>query len=422
MTRHAAPGTAALLAAVLAALGACGSEPRPAAAGGPTLPPLALQPRIAELKAMAAGRTPPSDAVQKELRDLGDVALQLVEADARTLALAERALVEHPLAWWILEPALAHEQVAVRQRAAWLCGQSPQTALALPLLLRLKYALDPPTVVWVADALARLGNDTGLAWLDAAIGSEATAQAAGAAAIEALRARGVGLAEQPSWDELRSALRRQHEAWQQRGTTTLPGAAAPEPQQTAWRLAAHLAASEGTQLRPVDDAKYVMRRAGALSVPLLTRILDASEPYLRTLALQVLADLGPVARPSSSAVLPLLGDTLTASYAVRTLGECGAHEALPFLRPLLTSGDLELRTAAARSLGLLRDEPSRPGLRARLADAAESLDVRVAAAFGLCCFGGEPEAAAFLAEREAKKDYHEQTLARLRERLTALGK
>jgi hypothetical protein len=50
------------------------------------------------------------------------------------------------------------------------------------------------------------------------------------------------------------------------------------------------------------------------------------------------------------------------------------------------------------------------------------MDVRVAAAFGLCCFGGEPEAAAFLADREAKKDYHEQTLARLRERLTALGK
>jgi HEAT repeat protein len=121
-------------------------------------------------------------------------------------------------------------------------------------------------------------------------------------------------------------------------------------------------------------------------------------------------------------VLPLLGDPLTGSYAVRTLGECGAHEALPFLRPMLASSDLELRAAAARSLGLLRDESSRAALRTRLGDAAESLDVRVAAAFGLCCFGGEPEAAAFLAEREAKKDYHEQTLARLRERLTSLGK
>ena len=418
MTARAA-SWAVLLAALAAA---CGGEAAPDANAGPKLPPLALQPRIAELKAMAAQRAAPAEAAQKELRDLGDIALQLVESDPRTLALSERALGEHADAWWVLEPALAHEQVEVRQRAAWLCGQSRQTVLALPLLLRLKYELDPPTVVWVADALARLGNDTALAWLDAAILSETTAQAAGTAAIEALRARGVTLAEQPTWDEVRSALRQQHEAWLQRGTTTLPGAPTPEPGQAAWRLAAHLAASEGTQLRPVDDAKYVMRRAGSLSVPLVTRILDASEPYLRTLALQVLADLGPVARPASSAVLPLLGDPLTSSYAVRTLGECGAHEALPFLRPLLGSADLELRTAAARSLGLLRDEPSRAGLRARLADAAESMDVRVAAAFGLCCFGGEPEAAAFLAEREAKKDYHEQTLARLRERLTALGR
>lgn len=410
----------ALLLAALAA--ACGGAQASDADAGPKLPPLALQPRIAELKAMAAQRAAPSEAAQRELRDLGDVALQLVESDPRTLALSERALGEHADAWWVLEPALAHEQVEVRQRAAWLCGQSRQTVLALPLLLRLKYELDPATVVWVADALARLGNDSGLAWLDAAIASEATAQAAGTAAVEALRARGVTLAEQPTWDEVRGALRQQHEAWLQRGTTTLPGAPAPDAKQAQWRLAAHLAASEGTQLRPVDDAKYVMRRAGSLSVPLVTRILDASEPYLRTLALQVLADLGPVARPASSAVLPLLGDPLTSSYAVRTLGECGAHEALPFLRPLLGSADLELRTAAARSLGLLRDEPSRAGLRARLADATESLDVRVAAAFGLCCFGGEPEAAAFLAEREAKKDYHEQTLARLRERLTALGK
>ncbi|MCA3007303.1 MAG: HEAT repeat domain-containing protein [Phycisphaerales bacterium] len=416
------PRRSAWACAIAALAVACGGRQENAADGAPKLPPLALQPRIAELKAMAATRSAPTEAAQKELRDLGDIALQLVESDPRTLTLSERALGEHADAWWILEPALAHEQVEVRQRAAWLCGQSRQTALALPLLLRLKYELDPPTVVWVADALARLGNDSGLAWLDAAIGSEATAQAAGASAIEALRARGVALAEQPTWDEVRGALRQHHDAWQQRGTTSLPGTPPPDEKQTQWRLAAHLAASEGTQLRPVDDAKYVMRRAGSLSVPLVTRILDASEPYLRTLALQVLADLGPVARPASSAVLPLLGDPMTSSYAVRTLGECGASEALPFLRPMLGNADLELRTAAARSLGLLRDEPSRALLRARLQDATESMDVRVAAAFGLCCFDGEPEAAAFLADREAKKDYHEQTLARLRERLTALGK
>lgn len=404
---------------VLAALAACAADAREPRADQPTPPPLRLQPRIDELKALAAGHAVPSAATQKELRDLGDVALQLVDADERTAMLSTRALCEHAQAWWILEPALAHERVEVRRRAAWLCGQSQQTVLQLPLLLRLKYELDAETVVWIADALARLGNDTGLAWLDAAIGAEATAQAAGAAAVEALKARGAPLSASPTWDEIQKALRQQHATWLQRGTTALAGAPAPDAQQTTARLAAHLATTEGTQLRPVDDAKYVIRRAGGLAVPLVTRILDASEPYLRTVALQVLADLGPVALPSAPAVMPLLGDPLTGSYAVRTLGEVGAKDALPFLRPLLASGDLELRAAAAQALGLLRDEPSRDALRQRLQDGGEALDVRVGAAFGLCCFGGEPAAAAFLAEREAKQDYHAPTLARLRERLAA---
>jgi len=54
-----------------------------------------------------------------------------------------------------------------------------------------------------------------------------------------------------------------------------------------------------------------------------------------------------------------------------------------------------------------------------LSDAQESFDVRVGAAFGLLCLGPNPAAEAFFAEREAKKDYHEPTLQRLRERCKA---
>lgn len=46
--------------------------------------------------------------------------------------------------------------------------------------------------------------------------------------------------------------------------------------------------------------------------------------------------------------------------------------------------------------------------------------MRVGAAFGLLCLGADADAQRFLAEREAKKDYHEPTLALLRERLAAL--
>lgn len=408
-----------LLLLTLAA--ACTQEPAatPPTPAGPALPPLQLRSMLAELKALAAKLAAPAETTQRELRELGDLALQLVEADPRTASRAERSLREHADAWWVLEPALGHERVEVRRRAAWLCGQSGQTVLQLPLLLRLKYEQDAETIVWLADALARLGNDTGLSWLDAAIGSEATAQQAGGAAIEALRARKVELAEQPTWAELRQQLQAQHATWRARGTSALPDLAAPAPTQLEPRFATHLVTTEGTLLRPVDDARYVITRSGRLPVPLLMRTLVASEPYLRTMALQVLADLGTAADAATPAVLPLLGDPLTASYAVRTLGEIGARDALPFLRPLLHHVDSELRAAAAQALGVLRDEPSRDALRVRLADADETLDVRVSAAFGLLCFGDDAAAAAFLAERADKKDYHEATLARLRERLAA---
>jgi HEAT repeat protein len=389
---------------------------------GPALPPLQLRPFLADLKALIAAMPVPPATEQRELRELGDLALQLVEADTRTAGRAERSLLEHKDAWWVLEPALAHERIEVRRRAAWLCGKSGQTVLQLPLLLRLKYELDPESVLWVADALQRLGNDTGLGWLEAAIGVEATAQQAGAMAVEALRARGVTLTEQPTWDEIRKHLRDFGATWRQRGVPSLADAKAPDQVQLDAHVATQLVTTEGTLLRPIDDAKFVLVSAGTLPVALLTRTLVAEEPYLRSTALELLARIGLPAKTATPAVLPLLGDPKTASYAVRALGECGATEAAPFLRARLVDIDTEVRLWCTQALGILRDEPSREALRARLRATDEALDVRVGAAFGLLCFGADAEAEAFLAEREQKKDYHESTLARLRERLAALPK
>ncbi|MFY9345080.1 MAG: HEAT repeat domain-containing protein, partial [Planctomycetota bacterium] len=366
---------APLLLFALLLAGCDGGESAVPVPSGPALPPLQLRPMLAELKALAAQLTAPAPATQRELRELGDIALQLVEADARTAAQAERALREHADAWWVLEPAFAHERVEVRRRAAWLAGQSGQVVLQVALVLRLKYESDPETVVWIADALARLGNDLGLSWLDAAIGTAATAQAAGTAAIEALRARQVVLPEQPSWAEMRQRLQEQGAAWRDRGVSTLAGIVPPPAALHEPRFAAHLVVTEGTLLRPIDEARFVLTRTGVLPVPLLARTLAASEPYLRTMALQVLAELGPAGRAATPAVLPLLGDPLTNSYAVRALGEIGAHDALPYLRPLLAAADSELRAASAQALGVLGDAASRDALRARLADDTETMDV-----------------------------------------------
>ena len=401
---------------------ACGGPQQPQPNALPPLRPPALQPFVQTLKDLGATVPQPTAAAQKELADLGEIALQLVEADARTAARAERALLEHPFASVVLEPALQHAEVATRRRAAWLCGQSGQAVLQLPLLLRLKYELDPEAVLWVADALQRLGNDSGLPYLDVAMGQAATAQQAGTLAIGIGKERNLPLAEAPTYEQLQSALRGLAAQWRATGTSSRPGCKPPTAAEVEPRFAVHLVTTEGTLLRPVDDAKFVISRCGVLAVPLLVRTLGATENYLRNTSLGLLADLGPCARSAGPAVLPLLGDVYTNFIAVRTLGEIGWTEALPHLRPLLTHDDTELRSAAVQALGLLGDTASAPQLRERLDDAKEAIDVRVGAAFGLLCLGADAAAEAFLREREQKGDYHAPTLARLRERLRALGR
>ncbi|MEZ6038449.1 MAG: HEAT repeat domain-containing protein [Planctomycetota bacterium] len=431
---------AATLATFGLSLAACGAEAKHTGPKPPPLPPLQLRPMVPELQAILDAWPQPDEATQRELRDYADVALQLVEADPRTTARATQALLENPSAWSVLEPALFHEQLAVRQRAAWLMGQSKQTVLQLPLLLRLKYEPEPEVLVWIADAVQQLGNDTGLVWLDVLITGrpsarestspaiftlqnceqarrDAIVQQAGAMAIAALQARSVEVPAEPSWDDLHQLLQAKGKAWRERGVSDLPDTAPLEPKQLEWRIAVQLLTTQSPQLRPIDDARWILNRLGVPGVPMLVRALVADERYLRTMPLQVLAELGHSASSAAPAVLPLLGDPLTQAYAVRALGELGAAEALPHLRPMLTERDTELRCASAEAVGLIGDEQSRPALQKLLNDQSEVMDVRVNAAFGLLCLGPDAAARAFLDERAAKKDYHDAMLTQLEERL-----
>ncbi|MCA8974003.1 MAG: HEAT repeat domain-containing protein [Planctomycetes bacterium] len=409
------------MSCLLLLFAACG-EAAPEKPKGPTLPPPELQPFLKVLKDLAAAMPQPDEAAQRELRELTEISLGIVEVEARIRTRAERSLLEHQDAWFTLEPALSHEDLGARRRAAWLAGRTGQTVLLLPLLLRLKYENDAETVVWVADALQRLGNDTGLAWLDSAMTATPTAEIAGQRAIEICTERGITLNESPTYAELRQAMWEMSQTWRQTGRGGRPDVTPPSGPQLDARIATHLATTESTLLRPIDDARFVLTRAGRVGLPLLERTLGASESYLRTMALQVLAELGPCAKDVGPAVLKLLADPLTASVAVRALGELGEQAALPYLRPMLDSIDTELRAAATQALGLLGDEPSRAALGERMRDPNEVMDVRVGAAFALCCLGNDDAAKAFLDEREQAGDYHAPMLARLRERLQLLAK
>ena len=416
------PRALAVVAFTAVALAACSQAPAEPKKPEPPLPPLQLQPALPAMEKLAAERAQPSEAEQRELRELGDIALQLVEADARLATRAERSLLEHAHAAFVLEPALSHEAVAVRRRAAWLCGRSQQPILQLALLLALKYEKDPETVVWLADALQALGNDAGLAWLDAAIGDERTADQAGQLAIAALRARNVVLPEAPTWEQVRTPLQKLVDDWRQNGTPSLPGAKAPPASELEPRLAAHLITPNGWQLRPVDEARFVFRNLGVLGVPMLCRMAVDERHHLRTMPLEVMANLGHAARSAADAVLPLLGDTASCADAIRALGEIGATQHAVFVRRFLGDPDSELRRASVIALGLLKDEASRATFQKLLRDGKETLDVRVGAAFALRCFGDDADAEAFLAERKEKADYHTGVLTMLRERLPPMVK
>ena len=398
---------------------ACGGDRERQGPALPPLPPLSLQPFQPELTKIAESMPAVPDAARRELKELADIALLLVESDERTLGVAQRSLLDHPFAWSVLEPRLQDDQpVAVRRRAAWLCGQCNQPILILPLLLRLKYELDPEGVLWVADALQRLGNDAGLRWIDGGMGVETTAQQAGTMAVDICRERGLAIGELPSYAELQTRMRELSAQWRERGTPSRPDVLAPPADELQPRLAVHLSTTQGTLLRPVDDARFVLTRSGVLAVPLLIRACAADERYLRTMALQVLADLGPCARGAETAVLPLLGDPLTGSYAIRTLGEIGSKDAIPHLRARLTAIDTEERAAVPMALGLLGDRDSAAALRTAMDDPNETMDVRINSAFGLLCLGPDAAAEAFVADREQKADYHAPTLKLLRERLS----
>ncbi|MHC4921529.1 MAG: HEAT repeat domain-containing protein, partial [Planctomycetota bacterium] len=194
------------LAAVSIAAVACGGG-----ADGretPTLPPLALVPKLPLLKQRAAtAPKPPPDERMAELRNLIEAAFASSGAQDRVRAMAKRNLGEAADAFWALEKALEHDDAAVRSNAAYELGLRENRAAILVLLKRLKYEQDPLVRVWVASALAKLGNHAGLQDLVTAMERNDTAQQAGGQAIAILKALSVEVGERPTYVELKDRLR-----------------------------------------------------------------------------------------------------------------------------------------------------------------------------------------------------------------------
>lgn len=404
-----------VLAVGLLALGAC----KPAAgsaSNSPARPAPKLVSVVAELSALAAhAPAEPSAATKNELAELVDLAFHA--SDARLAARSERALLGHDQRMHGLERGVLHEDAVVRARCAYELGRLGSKAAVPHLVFCLKYEKDARARVWIAAALAALGNGAGLGVLAESLQTEGLADEAARSALELATRTKRDLGESPTWDAIRTFLREIEAGWLATGKDIceVPAVEGAETHLTA-RLARHMLATDGFQLRPVDEARFVMARVGVAALPLLKLALGAQEVYLRNHALEVLTVLGRPGAPLVKETLALLGDRLSARFALAALGSLGAPDAAPDLLRETRSEDPELRCAAAAALGELGHAAAKARLEELVRDANELMDVRVRAALGLALLGGA-EGKAFLEERKAKADYHEPTIAALLDRV-----
>ncbi|MEZ5965091.1 MAG: HEAT repeat domain-containing protein [Planctomycetota bacterium] len=385
---------------------------REAASAGPgPLPPVALTSKLPHFEELARlAPAPPEEAALKRSLALLEPAL-LDLGDARLKAKSHAALLDDPLVGPVLEAGLDHDDAAIRASAAYELGKLDRPAALIPLLKRLKYEQDKTVRIWIADALLRRGCGCGADELLTALRDPNTKELAGERATDQLQAIHFTLPERITWEALATGLERLQERWHAVGK--LRDDAPTLDDATRGRVATLICQLEGFQLRPVDEARYMLAHAGALALPQLREAIGASEHYLRIHSLEVLRDLGVVARDLTPDVLPLLRDELSRTDAANALAAMRAPAAVPHMLAWLRASDNELRTVAAHALGLLGDRRAEPELRARQQDENESLDVRVMAAFALAMFEIDRPAYRFLTDLRARGDYHEARLSDL---------
>ncbi len=383
---------------------ACSAEP-PA----PAPPaPVQLAPTLKAFQDMAAAApTPLSEAHATALADLVQTAF--TSSNKGLQAKARRSLFDHPDVDRGLIASLQDSAARVRSMAAFELGNRGTTVAIPELLRRLKDEADAEPKLYLADALARLGNLSALPVIAAAMHS-AQAQTAGLMAIAVLRQTNRTVAKAPSYDQLSEAVTALHRYW--RAVGRLPGTPPGMPELEPG-MAAHLVRFEGFQLRQVDEARHVLARMGQAAVPLLCRAITAEEPYLRQHSMEVLRQLGRVGRPAEGKLRRLLERPDCRAEAATTLGEIGAQTSVQALLTHFDDADIEVRCAIVHALGLLQDERVVPRLQPLLSDGTVPIDLQVQAAFSLTILEPGGPGLAFLSERRELNDYHRPTVDEL---------
>ena len=281
----------------------------------------------------------------------------------------------------------------LRAHAAWRLASCGSDHVVPGLVLRLKYEKDPDAFLWVASTLGRLGCLAGLGGLlELAARDDGRAGQAAAELAAVVEPLGV-----PAEEALR--------LWSGIDAEALPLPPPSDAQlREVWDLVLDMS-GETFQLRPVDDARYVLSRLGPWCAREVASALTDEDPWLRLHCAQVLETMGPRARGVEGELLRVLDEPGVGAAAAEALGRVGSPSAVPALVERIGEGTgHELRVGAVRALGTLGLPEGAGALRTlfeELTEPGAPQDLRMAAATSLVGLGEGDGAAGWLNERLA---------------------
>lgn len=260
----------------------------------------------------------------------------------------------------------------LRARGAWYLGRLGLDRSIPELVLRLRYETDHEAVVWLAFALARFGNYSGL------LGLENIAQlSAGSPVGERAASMAAAIARHAGADSPAAVTWAWDHGDPERILPRVPRSAHHNLVLWQW-----IFRFDEFQLRGVDDARFMFERLDEQAAEVLTEALYDESRYVRLHVAQCIARLGRRATSAGPALLEMLEERTVAATAAQALGEIGFPPAREALEARLGESEaIELRVAAARALGRMGQaesigllaatfdaQPASPELRQALAE------------------------------------------------------
>ena len=244
-----------------------------------------------------------------------------------------------------------NDEAWVRAHCAWRLGQGTQDWIVPRMIRQMRYETDHETVIWMARALARFGNFSGLDALFVVSRSAATQELRDGASV-ALH----DLARERGFDAPEALAR----AWSASDASLASPPLSALRQLEIWRV---IAGCAEWQLRGVDDGRFTLARENAAAAALLAEALRDENRYIRTHAAQSLERMGARGRSAGPALLAALDDPEAGIFVAEALGGVGyAPAESELLARLEAPRSLEVRTAAARGLASLSLPSSAPAL------------------------------------------------------------